>query len=95
MSPSEDDVSVGMSSIDDSIYTHTSNLIIKNPIARKAVASPEQYDSTRLDKVLDSAHSFNKDCQRRDSMQSIDSFENVYSEDSEELPPAISNPVSF
>ena len=90
----EDDVSVGMSSIDDSIYTHNSNLIIKNPVARKAMASSEQYDSNRLDKVLDSAHSFNNN-KRNDSLQSIDSFENVYSEDSEDLPPAISNPVSF
>ena len=99
MSPSpqisiEDDVSVGMSSIDDSIYTHNSNLIIKNPIARKAMPSSEQYDANRLDAVLDNAHSFNNN-KRNDSLQSIDSFENVYSEDSEDLPPAISNPVSF
>eukprot|EP00544_Gedaniella_sp_CCMP2646_P010162 CAMPEP_0202480124 /NCGR_PEP_ID=MMETSP1361-20130828/238_1 /ASSEMBLY_ACC=CAM_ASM_000849 /TAXON_ID=210615 /ORGANISM="Staurosira complex sp., Strain CCMP2646" /LENGTH=422 /DNA_ID=CAMNT_0049107527 /DNA_START=28 /DNA_END=1299 /DNA_ORIENTATION=+ len=99
MSPSpqvsiEDEVSVGMSSMDDSIYTHNSNLIIKNPIARMAMSSSAQYDANRLDKVLDSAHSFNND-KRKDSLHSIDSFENVYSQDSEDMPPAISNPLSF
>lgn len=83
----EDELSVGVSSIDDSIYTHNSNLIIRNPPPRREMALPipDLYDANRLDKVLDDAHSFTRDL----------SFEKVYSEDSNEVPPAITNPVSF
>jgi hypothetical protein len=61
--------------------------------------APKQYDASRLDKVISSAREFT----RRDSLDSEnvydfsrkDSFEDVYSENSEEVPPPISNPVSF
>jgi len=104
MSPSpqislEDDISVGVSSIDDSIYTHNSNLIIKNPKPRNPSVPPEQYDANRLDKVISNAHDFAKD----DSLHSgnfydyerKESFEDIYSENSEDAPAPIDNPVSF
>lgn len=96
----EDELSIGISSIGESIYTQSSNVFVKNPVPRNTASPPEQYNSNQLESIVNAANApLRQDSEISQTVYDYgdkDSyFEDVYSENSGDAPPQIQNPVSF